>query len=86
MKEDESKSKSRSTVRAATNEATFKQPSSNVTPMKRSGSSGSNAGSSTKDPLNTSATSSAQPQHLSQSPGVNQRMTDLSIENNGKRK
>ena len=85
MKEDESKSKSKSSARTATNEGTFKAPTANVTPTKRSGGNGSTT-SAAKDQLNTSASSAGQPQHLNQSPGVDQRMNDLSIGNNGKRK
>jgi hypothetical protein len=61
MKEDDRKSKSRSTIRAATNESTFKAPANHTTPTKKT-SSGSNASSATKDTLNTSATSASQPQ------------------------
>ena len=86
IKEDEKKSKSKSSVRTATNESAFKTPTTQTTPTKRAGGSGSNTSSAAKDHLNTSASSAGQPQHLNQSPGVDQRMNDLSLANNGKRK
>jgi hypothetical protein len=57
MKEDDRKSKSRSTARTATNESTFKAPANHTTPTKKT-NSGSNASSAMKDQLNSSATSS----------------------------
>jgi hypothetical protein len=50
-----------------------------VTPTKRSGGGGSNTSSGAKETLNTSATSASQPQYNQSSPGVNQRMDDLTI-------
>ena len=50
-----------------------------MTPTKRSGGGGSNTSSGAKDAHNTSATSASQPQYNQSSPGVNQRMDDLTI-------
>ena len=85
VKEDLIKSKSKSSVRTSTNESAFKAPASQVTPTKRSGGT-SNMSSGNKDALNASASSSTQPQHLLQSPGVDERMNDLSIGNAGKKR
>jgi hypothetical protein len=61
VKEDNIKSKSKSTIRASTNESTFKPPTTQVTPTKTSGGSTSGMSSGAKDPLNTSASSASQP-------------------------
>ncbi len=80
VKEDQLKSKSKSSVRASTNEGPFKPPPAQVTPTKRSsGGTTSGMSSGSKDPLNTSASSATQPQHLQASPGVSAAMEDLSI-------
>ena len=86
VKEDHIKSKSKSSVRTATNESAFKEPATHVTPFKRSGGSTSGMSSGAKDPLNTSASSNTQPQHLQASPGVDERMEGLSIGNAGGKK
>ena len=59
-KDDARKSKKLQQARTSTNEATFKTPSTQVTPTKNK-PSGTN-GSGSKDGLNTSAVSSKQPQ------------------------
>ena len=45
VKKDHVKSKSKISVRAATNEGVFKTPANQVTPTKRSGGGGSNTSS-----------------------------------------
>jgi hypothetical protein len=64
VKDDHIKSKSKSLVRTSTNESTFKEPVTYVTSTKRYGGSTSSMSSGAKDPLNTSASSAGQPQHL----------------------
>ena len=87
VKEDNIKSKSKSSARTATNEGPFKQPPAQVTPTKRSsGGNTSGMSSGSKDPLNTSASSATQPQHLQASPSVDERMGDLHIEGTGSKK
>ena len=87
VKEDNMKSKSKSSVRTSTNESTFKPPPTQVTPTKRSsGGNTSGMSSGAKDPLNTSASSATQPQHLQASPGMDERMDGLSIGGSGKPK
>ena len=86
VKEDNIKSKSKSSVRTSTNEGPFKQPPAQVTLTKRSGGSTSGMSSGAKDPLNTSASSASQPQHLQASPSVDERMGDLHIEGAGSMK
>ena len=61
VKEDNIKSKSKSTIRASTNEGSFKPPTTQVTPTNPSGGSTSGMSSGAKDPLNTSASSASQP-------------------------
>jgi hypothetical protein len=86
VKEDNIKSKSKSSGWAARNEATFKDPANHTNQTKKTTNSGSNASSATKDQLKTSVTSASKPQHLNQSPCVDQRMNDLSIGGSWKKK
>jgi hypothetical protein len=86
VKEDNIKSKSKSSARTASNEGPFKQPPTQVTPTKRSVGCTSGMSSGAKDPLNTSASSATQPQHLQASPSVDERMDDLHIEGAGSKK
>ncbi len=83
-KDDQREERKRS-KKSATNESTFKTPATNVTPTKRT-NGGSNTSSGAKETLNTSASSAYQPQTMLQgSPGVDQRMQDLSIQQQKKR-
>ena len=85
VKEDERQSKARQSIRSATNEATFKEPSNNATPTRRHG--GSNIMSSgSRDALNTSASSFNVSSIQQFSPGMDQRMNELSIANDNSSK
>ena len=70
MKDVNMKSRSKLSVRAATNEGAFKTPATQVTPTKRSGGGGTNTSNVAKDTLNTSASSAIQPQYNQSSPDI----------------
>ena len=82
---DDQREERKKPKKSSTNESTFKTPATNVT-FKKTTNGGSYTSSGAKETLNTSASSAHQPQTMLQgSPGVDQRMQDLSIQQQKKK-